>query len=99
MEIATGKAAIGKKYKPERLDYSDWVLKQPQKELNRQAYVDGTSFYLATTSEQHEDKQRACLGKHCYRLQTREDMEGRHCLTRRHPAKAGSADTSLALLG
>ncbi len=71
--LRRGKAAIGKKYKPERLDYSDWVLKQPQKELNRQAYVDGASFYLATTAEQHEDKQRACLGKHCYRLQTGED--------------------------
>jgi len=35
--------------------------------------VDGTTFYLASTAEQKEDKERACLGKYCYRLLSGED--------------------------
>ena len=71
--LRRGKAAVAKKYKPERLDWCDWVLKRPQAELNRYAYVDGTTFYLAATPEQSEDKQRAALGKYCYRMSTGED--------------------------
>ena len=66
--LRRGKAAIAKKYKPERLEYSRWVSKQPQRDLNRWAYVDGTGFYLARTAEEHEDKARRVLGKYCYRL-------------------------------
>ena len=66
--LRRSKAAISKKYKPQRLAWSDWVRKQPQKDLNRYAYVDGTTFYLAATPEQHEDKERAALGKSCYRM-------------------------------
>ena len=71
--LRRGKAAISKKYKPARLDWSDWVLKQPQLDLNRYAYVDGTTFYLAQTAVQHEDKERAALGKYCYRMASGED--------------------------
>lgn len=71
--LRRGKAAIAKKYKPERLNWAGWVLKQPQSHLNRYAYVDGTTFYLANTDVQHEDKERAGLGRHCYRLITGED--------------------------
>ena len=71
--LRRGKAAIAKKYKPERLAWCDWVSKQPQKDLNRYAYVDGTTFYLAATAEQHEDKERAALGKYCYRMISGED--------------------------
>ena len=71
--LRRGKAAIAKKYKPARLDWSAWVRKQPQKDLNRYAYVDGTGFYLARTAEEKQDKGRACLGKFCYRLSTGED--------------------------
>ena len=71
--LRRGKAAIAKKYKPERLVWSDWVPKQPQKDLHRYAYVDGTTFYLAATAEQHEDKERAALGKYCYRMISGED--------------------------
>ena len=69
--LRRGKAAIGKKYKPQRQEYSDWVLKQPQRDLNRWAYVDGTTFYLARTAEEHEDKEKArgrpvqCTPKPC----------------------------------
>ena len=71
--LRRGKAAIAKKYVPERLDWSGWVVKQPQKDLNKYAYVDGTAFYLASTPEEKEDKERAGLGKKCYRLATGED--------------------------
>ena len=66
--LRRSKAAIGKKYKPQRMAWSNWVLKQPEKILRRYAYVDGTTFYLARTAEEHEDKQRASLGRHCYRM-------------------------------
>ena len=71
--LRRGKAAIPKKHKPQRLAYAEWVLKQPQTELNRMAYVDGTTFFLARTADELEDKQRAALGKYCYRLKTGED--------------------------
>jgi transposase len=67
------KAAVARKYKPDRLTYSDWVLKQPDSDLARWAYVDGTSVYLARTTEEHEDKQRAALGRSCWQLRTGED--------------------------
>ena len=66
--LRRGKAAIAKKYKPQRLAYSQWVSAQPQRDLNRWAYVDGTTFYLARTAEEQEDKERHALGKFCYRL-------------------------------
>ena len=66
--LRRGKAAIAKKYKPERLAWSKWVLTQPQGDLNRYAYVDGTTFNLARTPEEHEDHKRAALGKYCYRM-------------------------------
>jgi len=71
--LRRGKAAIAAKYKPQRLTYSDWVLDQSQADLNRFAYVDGTGFYLARTPEQQVDKERAGLGRYCYRLATGED--------------------------
>ena len=77
--LRRGKAAIAKKYKPERSAWSKWVLRQPQADLNRYAYVDGTTFHLARTPEEHEDHKRAALGKHCYRLYDGSDsLEGRN---------------------
>ena len=46
---------------------------QPRRDLLRWAYVDGTSFYLARTPEEHADNQRASLGKHVWRLETGQD--------------------------
>ena len=77
--LRRAKAAVGKKYKSARLEYCNWVLKQPQRDLNRWAYVDGTSWYLARTPTEHEDKHRAALGKHCWRMRTGEDsLEDQH---------------------
>lgn len=55
---------IGDKYKPARLKYCDWLLKQDQKFLNKFAYVDGTTFFRPRTEEEH----RASLGPRGWRL-------------------------------
>ena len=67
------KAAIGQKYKPARLKYCDWLLKQPQGYLNKFAYIDGTTFWLPRTEEENRDKNRACLGKRVWRLKDGSD--------------------------
>ena len=71
--LRRSKSAIPKKHVPARLAYCRWVLRQPQTDLNRWAYVDGTSFYLARTADENEDRQRAALGKSCWRLSTGQD--------------------------
>ena len=77
--LRRNKAAVSKKYRPARRSYCRWVERQPRRDLLRWAYVDGTSFYLARTPEEHEDKQRASLGKHVWRLQTGQDsLEEKH---------------------
>ena len=43
------KTAVLKKHRSSRVAYCRWVLRQPQSELNRWAYIDGTTFYLAGT--------------------------------------------------
>jgi len=63
-----GKQAIGDKYKPARLIYCNWLLKQAQSYLNTFAYVDGTTFYRPRTEEELRDKQRASLGPRGWRL-------------------------------
>jgi len=71
--LRRSKSAIPKKHVPARIAYCKWVLKQLQTDLNRWAYIDGTSFYLARTADENEDKQRAALGKSCWRLSNGQD--------------------------
>ena len=61
------KAAIGDEYKPARLVYCDWLLKQAQSYLNKFAYTDGTTFFLANDESQNTGKQRAALGRKIWR--------------------------------
>ena len=61
------KPAIADKYKPARLVYCNWLLKQEQTYLNTFAYVDGTTFFLANDESQHTGKQRAALGRKIWR--------------------------------
>ena len=61
------KAAIADTYKPARLLYRDWLLRQKQAYLNKFAYTDGTTFFLATHDAQHKDKKRAALGRKIWR--------------------------------
>ena len=62
-----GKAAIADEYKPARLVYCDWLLKQSQAYLNNFAYVDGTTFFLALDESQRTGKTRAALGRKIWR--------------------------------
>ena len=41
------KNIVPKEHRAARLAYSDWILKRRQSTLNRFAYTDGTTFYLA----------------------------------------------------
>ena len=71
--LRRNKAAVSRKYRPARRSYCNWALREPRRNLVRWAYLDGTSFYLARTPEEHADKQRASLGKHVWRLETGQD--------------------------
>ena len=68
-----GKSAVASKYKPARLKYCEWLLKQDQAYLNKFAYVDGTTFFRPRTEEERQDKERACLGPRGWRLEDGSD--------------------------
>ena len=55
-------------HRRDRVAYAKWICDKRQDYINRFAYTDGTTFYLAKTWDQHGDKQRAALGKYCWRL-------------------------------
>ena len=61
------KSAVPEAHKPARLAYCDWLLKQKQSFLNKFAFTDGTTFYLAADASQKEDKERAALGRKVWR--------------------------------
>ena len=67
------KAAISDKYKPARMVYCSWLLKQAQSYLNTFAYVDGTTFFLANDESQQTGKQRAALGRKVWRREDGSD--------------------------
>ena len=58
------KTAVRNEHRSSRVAYCRWVLRQPQSELNRWAYIDGTTFYLART---------AALGRYCWRMANGQD--------------------------
>ena len=62
------KAWVPPQHKESRLEYSDWIERQRQSLLNRFAYTDGCSFYLARGPDEHKDKKRAALGKYVWRM-------------------------------
>ena len=68
-----GKSSVADKYKPARLRYCKWLLKQDQAFLNKFAYVDGRTFFRPRTEEERQDKQRACLGPRGWRLEDGSD--------------------------
>ena len=51
-----------------RIVYAQGVLKKHKATLDRWAYTDGTSFYLARTFDEKDQKTRASLGRHVYRM-------------------------------
>ena len=59
--------------KEARLIYADWLLARHQHTLDRFAYTDGTTFYLARGPGEHDEKQRAALGRFVWRMVTGKD--------------------------
>ena len=53
-----GKAAIPKPYKRQRPDLCKWLLTRRNEELKKYACADGTTFNLARTDAENEDKQK-----------------------------------------
>ena len=67
------KSAVPKPYKVARQRYCKWLLKQRAAFLNRFAYTDGTTFYIARTEDENSDKQRAGLGRRVWRMANGKD--------------------------
>lgn len=63
-----------------RLEWADWVLKQPAVKLARFAYTDGCSFYLARTPEEDASKKRGGLGPFVWRRTDRSDALYHDCI-------------------
>ena len=47
-----GKRRIAKPDKKARVAFAKWVAQQPQRDLNKWAYTDGTTFYLAKSKSE-----------------------------------------------
>jgi hypothetical protein len=67
------KTAVPPSHKQQRLDYCNWVLSKQQRTLDRFAYTDGTTFYLACGPVEFEGKRRAGLGKYVWRMANGKD--------------------------
>ena len=67
------KSSVPKNHKEARLQYCRWLLKRRAPTLDRYAYTDGTTFYLARTEEENESKQRAGLGRYVWRMASGKD--------------------------
>ena len=67
------KASVPSSYRVTREEYCRWTLRQSQACLNRFAYTDGTSFYLARGQLELAGKQRAALGPCVWRMASGKD--------------------------
>ena len=67
------KTAVPTEWKPKRMTFCRWTLKQEQGDLNRYAYTDGTTFYLSRGPSDEQDKRRAALGPCVYRMASGKD--------------------------
>ena len=71
--VRRNKKRIIKPHKAARLAYCKWVLKQPDTDLRRYAYTDGTTFYLARTLYEKSDQETLGLGKYVWRMANGKD--------------------------
>ena len=60
-------------HKAARLLYCAWLRLRQQKTLDRQAYTDGTTWYLARGPADEAEKQRVALGKKVWRMSKGKD--------------------------
>ena len=59
--------------KEARIKHCKWLLKQERRYLNKFAYTDGTTFYLARGPQEHDQKKHAALGKYVWRMANGKD--------------------------
>jgi hypothetical protein len=59
--------------KAKRMSHCRWIRRQVQRHLNRWAYTDGTTFYLARGPTEHAQQQRASLGHSVWRMANGKD--------------------------
>ena len=64
---------VPKKHKPQRMKYIRWVLQQPDSELKKWAYSDGTGWYIDRDDADREHTERKALGTHVWRRMDRSD--------------------------
>ena len=62
------KSLVPDKYKPERLEYAEWVIERRADFLKKWAYVDGTVWYIAREAPEQQNSRRAALGPFVYRM-------------------------------
>jgi transposase len=91
--IRRDKRVVPKEHVKERMDYCEWIIERRQDFLNRFAYTDGTTFYLARTDAELVDKQRLALGKRCWRMATGKDgLQGGNVGASMYAKSQGSTD-------
>ena len=62
------KTLVPAESKAARMEYAAWLQTRRQSTLDRFAYTDGTTFYLARSEAEFTDKRRLALGKHVWRM-------------------------------
>lgn len=82
------KSLVPTQHKPARLRFARWVLRQSAAMLRAWAYSDGTTFYLARSASEHQDKARAALGTHVWRMASGSDALFEECVGPSRYAKA-----------
>ena len=68
-----GKTLVPRPVKLLGVEYAASLKRKWQSVLDRYAYTDGTTFYLARSSVQSADKKRLALGKHVWRMANGKD--------------------------
>ena len=74
------KRSVPKGWRPLRVAFCDWVLARRRQTLERFAYTDGTTFFLARSGAEHEDKKRAALGPKVWRMADGKDSLWDECV-------------------
>jgi hypothetical protein len=67
------KSLVPQIHKRARLAFSDWVLSRTVATLSRWVYTDGTTFYLARSASEKEQKMRGALGTYVWRMASGSD--------------------------
>ena len=82
------KTLVSVQYKPARMAWAAWVNARQASTLARWMYTDGTTFYLARTVPESDQKNRLALGPHVYRMADGSDALFEDCVGPSSYAKA-----------